>query len=79
MITVLVTANAAARNSKFLGQRYAFMTPGATFSRDGCRRRRGCLINGRFDVVYAVAVSASRSSRDPARHCLPMNTLNEFR
>src|SRR5688572_26780926 len=78
VVTVFVTTDTSARDSKFARESYAFMTPGTRISSHRGGSIRCCLFNGRGNSMDAVTVSANRRSRHATRHGLSMNTLHEL-
>ena len=60
MITIAITTHTSTRDSEFLRKRHAFMTPRATLCSDRGRGSRRCTLDGRLDVVNAMAVSTYR-------------------
>jgi len=77
VVTIFVTTDALARDSKFLSQSYALMTPRTSIS-GNCRGSSSPLYR-RHNVVDAMAISADRGSRYTTGNGLPMNALHELR
>ena len=60
MVTIAITTDTFTRDSEFLRKRHPFMALRATLCSDRGRGGRRCTLDGRLDVVNAVAVSTYR-------------------
>src|SRR5215208_1807133 len=78
VVAVLITTDALAGDSKFLGQNYAFVTPRAGFRADVSGSDGAISVNGRHNIMNAMAISAHRRSRHATHYRLSMNALHEL-